>query len=86
MRREPEFFGELELDLLYMARRLREALRIEKLLTEGAIDYLVETGTYTGGLLMKRDLTGAFFYVAPADLARARELLLANRYRPYEPG
>lgn len=84
MRRDPEFFGELELDLLYMAKRLREALRIEKLLTDNALDYLVETGTYTGGLLMKRDLTGAFFYVAPADLARARELLVVKRYRPYD--
>lgn len=84
MRREPEFFGELELDLVYMAKRLREALRLEKVLTEAGIDYLVETGTYTGGLLMKRDLTGAFFYVAPVDLERTRELLVANRYRPYE--
>lgn len=84
MRRDPEFFGELELDLLYMAKRLREALRVEKLLTDNAVDYLVETGTYTGGLLMKRDLTGAFFYVAPTDLARARELLVTNRYRPYD--
>lgn len=84
MRRDAEFFDELELDLVYMAKRLREALRVEKLLTESAIDYLVETGTYTGGLLMKRDLTGAFFYVAPADLERTRELLLANRYKPYE--
>jgi hypothetical protein len=84
MRRDAEFFGEPELDLLYMAKRLREALRIEQLLTEAEIDYLVETGTYTGGLLMKRDLTGAFFYVAPSDLRRAQEVLLANRYKPYE--
>jgi hypothetical protein len=84
MRREPEFFGEVELDLVYMAKRLREALRIEKLLTEAGIDYLVETGTYTGGLLMKRDLTGAFFYVAPDDLERTRESLVQNRYKPYE--
>ncbi len=67
-----------------MARRLREALKIEALLTEAGIDYLVETGTYTGGLLLKRDLTGAFFYVAPADTGGARELLLRNRYKPYE--
>jgi len=84
MRRDAEFFGDPELDLLYMAKRLREALRIEKLLTEAGIDYLVETGTYTGGLLMKRDLTGAFFYVAPGDLDRSRELMAANGYRPYE--
>ncbi len=84
MRRDPEYFGDVELDLIYMAKRLREALRLEKLLTEAGIEYLVETGTYTGGLLMKRDLTGAFFYVAPADLEQTRELLVANRYRPYE--
>lgn len=84
MRRDPDYFGDVELDLLYMAKRLREALRLEKLLTDAGIEYLVETGTYTGGLLMKRDLTGAFFYVAPADLEQTRELLVANRYKPYE--
>ncbi len=84
MRRDPEFFGEIELDLVYMARRLREALRLETLLTDAGIEYLVETGTYTGGFLMRRDLTGAFFYVAGSDLTRARDLLLKNRYRPVE--
>lgn len=86
MRREPEFFGDAELDLIYMARRLREALKVEDLLTTAVIDYLVETGTYTGGLLIKRDLTGAFFYVAGADRERAKDLLKENRYRPYEGG
>jgi len=84
MRRDASFFDGTDLDLLYMARRLREALKLEALLTEAGIDYLVDPGTYTGGLLIKRDLTGAFFYVAPADLERARELLLRNRYKPYE--
>jgi hypothetical protein len=84
VRRDPEFFEEAELDLLYVARRLREALKLEMLLTEADLDYLVETGLYTGGFLMRRELTGAFFYVAPADLTRAREVLLTNRYRPYE--
>ena len=67
-----------------MAKRLREALRVETLLTEAGIDYLVETGTYTGGLLLKRDLAGAFFYVGPADAPRARQMLIENRYKPYE--
>ncbi len=84
MRRDPDFFDEIELDLVYMARRLRDALRLETLLTSAGIDYLVETGTYTGGLLIKRDLAGAFFYVAPADLDSAREVLIRNRYKPYE--
>ena len=85
MRREPDYFEEAELDLVYMARRLTDALKLEKLLTDAGIDYLVETGTYTGGLLIKRDLTGAFFYVAPAHVAEARDVLLKNRYQPYEP-
>ncbi len=68
-----------------MARRLPDALRLEDLLTKAGIDYLVETGTYTGGLLMKRDLTGAFFYVAPGDVTGARDVLIQNRYKPYEP-
>lgn len=85
MRRDSEFFGEAELDLVYMAHRLRDALKIEELFTAAGLDYLVETGTYTGGLLFKRELTGAFFYVDPKDRERARELLIQNSYKPYEP-
>lgn len=83
MRRDADFFEDAELDLVFMARRLREALKLEALLTDANIDYLVETGTYTGGLLMKRDLTGAFFYVAPTDLENTQELLIQHGYKPY---
>lgn len=85
MRRESEHFGNLELDLLYMARRLKEALRLEEILTAAGVDYLIETGTYTAGFLMKRDLTGAFFYVAPEDLAASQLLLSEHQFRPYTP-
>lgn len=84
MQRESDYFGDQELPLLYMSRRLSDAQRLEKLLTDNNVEYLVETGTYTGGLLFARELTGAFFYVAPADLESARRLLLENRYKPYE--
>ncbi|HZS53003.1 MAG TPA: hypothetical protein VFA65_01265 [Bryobacteraceae bacterium] len=84
MRRDNEFFGEAELDLIYVAHRLRDALKIENLLSVAGVDYLVETGTYMGGLLFKRELTGAFFYVAPKDREPARDLLVKNRYKPYE--
>jgi hypothetical protein len=84
MRRDADFFGETELDLIYMARRLRDALKLEDLLTAAGIDYLVETGTYIGGFLMRRNLAGAFFYVAPEQLIPARELLLRNKYKPYQ--
>ncbi len=84
MRRDAEFFENTELELIYMAHRLRDALKLERILTDAGIEYLVETGTYVAGFLMKRDLTGAFFYVAPADSERTREMLLRNRYKPYQ--
>lgn len=85
MRRETEYFGEAELDLVYMARRLSDALEMENLLTASGVDYLVETGTYSSGFIMRRDLTGAFFYVAPKDLQTTRDLMESNQIKPYEP-
>lgn len=86
MRRETEYFGEAELDLVYMARRLNDALEMENLLTASGVDYLVETGTYSSGFLIRRELTGAFFYVAPKDLQATRDILASNSRKPYEPG
>ena len=43
MRRPSEYFGEAELDLVHMARRLSDALALEGLLTAAGIDYLVAT-------------------------------------------
>jgi hypothetical protein len=84
MRQQAEFFGEAELNLIYMARRLRDALKLEGLLTEAGIDYLVETGNYLGGVLFKRELAGAFFYVLPADEERALGVLAGNRIKRYK--
>jgi len=86
MRRDPDFFPEgEELPLLYIGRRLSESLAVEKLLTASEIDYLVETDTYLGGFLFRRELSGAFFYVAPADAERTRQLLAENGYRSETP-
>ena len=84
VRREPDFFGDIELTLVYLARALRDALKLEELLTAGGIDYLIETGTYTSGFLIRRELTGAYFYVGLADEARTRELLAGNGFKPYQ--
>jgi hypothetical protein len=86
MRREADFFGEVELDLVYVAKKLREALKIEALLTAAGIDYFVEPDAYTGGLLFRRELTGAFFYVLPVDLERTRQSLAGGNYKPYQIG
>ena len=84
MRRDAEFFGEAELDLVYMARRLNDALGLEDALTSAGVDYLVETGTYTAGIMMKRELTGAFFYVAPKDVENTRLVLTRTDRKPYK--
>ena len=45
-RREPDFFGDRELNLIYVARKLKEALQLEKLLTDAGLDYLVEPDVF----------------------------------------
>lgn len=85
MRRDEEYFGEQELALLYIARRLGEARAVETLLTGAGIEYLVEADLYMGGFLFRRALHGAFFYVTDAQNEQARALLRERGYRPYEP-
>ena len=84
MRQEPDFFGEAELSLLYIAKKLKEALALEELLTGYSVDYLVEPDTYRGGLIFASERIGAFFYVAPGNLDEARRALVKNGYKPYE--
>ena len=85
MRREPDFFEDEEaLRLLYIAKKLKEALDVEEKLTKAEVDYLVEPDTYKGGIIFASERTGAFFYVAPEHLAVAQSVLREHRYRPYE--
>jgi hypothetical protein len=72
MRREPEHFEDQEVELVYIAKKLAEALALEELLTSSGIDYLVETDQYIG----------AFFYVLPGVSEPVRQLMQANGYRP----
>lgn len=81
MRREPEFFGEIELVLIYMARRLKHALAIEKLLDERGIDYHLETGHYLSGLLFRTTKIGVYFYTKPEDAGPARALLKEKGFK-----
>jgi len=86
MRREPDFFGESELSLVYMARRLKESLKIEAVLDEGEVDYAVEPAYYQSGLLFRTTKIGAYFYVLPADEERARLLLAEQGHKPFDAG
>lgn len=81
MRQEPAFFQQEELDLVYIAKKLGEALKLEELLTAAGVDYAVETDQYMGGVVFRNVRVGAFFYVAQPSSEPARQVLLANGYR-----
>ncbi len=85
MRREAEFFGDEELHLIYIAKRLREAQELEEVLTNRSLNYLVEPDTYSGGVVFRSQRVGAFFYVREEDLTRTRATMEQNGYRPYRP-
>jgi hypothetical protein len=84
-RREPDYFGEQELALIYVAKKLKEALALEAVLTEAAVEYLVEADRYTGGIIFRTERVGAFFYVLPEAQETARRVLAQHGYRPHEP-
>ena len=84
MRQDPDFFGEQELSLIYIARKLKEALALEDLLTAAGQDYLVEPDRYSGGLIFRSERVGAFFYVAPENEAAAQAILRQAGYKPYQ--
>ena len=84
MRREPDFFGDRDLALVYVARKLKEALRLEEFLTGAGLDYLVEPDTYRGGVVFQSERVGAFFYVAPENDGMARDAMQRAGFTPYE--
>ena len=80
--RDPEFFGDQELVLIYMAKRLKEARAVEDALNAGAVDYAVVPEQYTGGIFFSSRRVGAFFYISPQSRARARAALWARGFIP----
>jgi len=81
VRRDPDFFEEREMDLIFIAKRLKEALRLEAALTESGVEYAVETDTYSGGIIFRHERVGAFFYVLPESLEPAREAMRRHGFR-----
>lgn len=84
MRRDAEYFGDQELELILIAKKLKEALKAEDTLNQAGVDYLIETDTYSGGVIFRTQRVGAFFYVVPEEAARGREALSGAGIRPQE--
>lgn len=85
MRQEASFFEGKEPVLVYIAKRLNDALRLEAILATAGVDYGVEADEYRGGFIFQRVRTGAFFYVLPDAVEFAHRVMRENRYRPAEP-
>jgi hypothetical protein len=84
MKREASFFDNREPVLIYIAKRLNDALRLESIFDSSGLDYGVEADQYRGGVIFRTVKVGAFFYVLPEHQEAAREVLRRNRYTPLE--
>ncbi len=88
MRHEASFFEDQEMELIYIAKKLKEALRLESALTESGVEYAVEPDKYSGGVIFMSERVGAFFYVLPEAVEQAREIMRAHgfRFKEWEDG
>jgi hypothetical protein len=82
MKREADYFEGTEPELIFIAKRLKDAMELEAVLNLAGVDYAVETDEYQGGMIFKTSRVGAFFYVRPEERERAVALLLENGYVP----
>lgn len=85
MKRDPDYFGDGQAELVYIAKRLKDALRLESILTAAGVDYGVETDKYRGGVVFQSERVGAFFYVRPETVAAACQVMRDHGYRPCDP-
>jgi hypothetical protein len=84
MKQDATYFQGNEPVLIYIAKKLQEALRLETTLTAAGIDYGVEPDEYRGGVIFRSARVGAFFYVLPEAVPLAHETMLRNNFRPQE--
>jgi hypothetical protein len=83
MKQSADFFEEKNPVLVFIAKRLRDALRLEKVLTEAGLDYGVEADQYRGGIIFHSVRTGAFFYVLPEAVEGTFAVMERNGFRPH---
>lgn len=81
MRRDPDFFGDKELLLIFIAKKLREAKAVEAAFDQGGVDYAIEVDYYTGGIIFRGERAGAFFYIDPSQEQLAASLLAQSGFR-----
>jgi hypothetical protein len=77
---DAEEFEDRQSELIFIARTVREAGRVEALLTETGIDYAIAFEPFLhGGIFGVMTLTGLGFYVLSGQAFYCRELLRQHR-------
>jgi hypothetical protein len=84
MKQDAVYFEGKEPALVYIAKKLKDALRLESLFAEAGIDYGVEADHYRGGVIFSSVRAGAFFYVLPEILPTAQDVMRRHGYKPYQ--
>jgi hypothetical protein len=84
MKQEVSYFSGHEPVLIYIAKRLRDALKLESILDESGVDYGVEADHYRGGVIFRSVRAGAFFYVLPVTVGAAHDVMRRHGYKPFE--
>jgi hypothetical protein len=83
MRQEAPYFEGKDPVLIYIAKKLKDALRLEETLTAAGIDYGVEADEYRGGVVFRSARVGAFFYVLREIAASAKEVMQSSGFTPH---
>ena len=83
MKQDASFFEGKEAILVFIAKKLKDAQRLEAVLTEAGIDYGVEADEYRGGVVFQSARIGAFFYVLEDASVAAREVMGRNGFVPW---
>jgi hypothetical protein len=82
MKQEAPFFEGKEAVLIYIAKKLKDALRLEETLTAAGIDYGVEADEYRGGVIFRSTRVGAFFYVVKDGVDTAHAVMRNYGFSP----
>ena len=84
MKQDAPFFEGKNPALVYIAKRLKDALRLEEIFTQAGLDYGVEADEYRGGVIFRSRRVGAFFYVLPDSVEAAHSVMERHGYLPYK--
>jgi len=82
MKHRLEEFGDQEMELVFIATKLKHAQDVEQLFDSQELEYGLEVDSFRGGLLGLSNRTGVFFYALSGQAHFCRTLLQQNGFKP----